>query len=276
MVGPFYTKKPSRFNGAKLRRRPNFYYAMKTENISNDIRQLAGDKLKHFTVTQGCCIRGGLAYIVFEQKPNKAKKRPHRCKIVVYDILTKKIKKVSQSLNLGHGNDIAKSGGVLFVTRSGKSKKINRVDAGSLKKLKSVTVRIPKKYKGKATGFNGIAPVGSGWALRGMGGNYVFFLDKSFTAKSARKFDQPFPKKNRPDSQGMDSDGSKIFRAYSLLQSTDKNYICSFRFNGSLISKDRVTMSGELESVCLDNGKMYGTIYKKAGKRKQAYVAEIK
>ena len=100
--------------------------------ISENIRSLAGNALKYFTVTQGACSDDRYIYMVFERKPKGD--RTHRCKVVVYDPTVKKVIMVSGALKLGHGNDMCIRDGVLYITHSEGAKVIHRVDAKTLKK----------------------------------------------------------------------------------------------------------------------------------------------
>ena len=234
-----------------------------------NIRKHVGEKLKHYTVTQGACSDGTNIYMVFERK------EPHRCKIVKLNFKTMGVVKVSGALKIGHGNDITYKDGVLYITHSKGSKVIHRVNAETLKKGKDIKVKIPKKLKSKGIKyFNGIACYGSGFILRVMGGAGMLIVNKNF--KGTRYFKT---KENYNTSQGMDQKGGVIYRAYSKGQSSDKNYLATFDKKGNLLKRRRVDVTGEMESVFLINGAPYGTVYRKKnvdGKMKyKAYIFKI-
>jgi hypothetical protein len=232
----------------------------------SDIRAEAWDRLKHYNVTQGACSDGTHIYMAFEQKPKKGRK--HRIKIVVLDPEKKKVLKVSNPLNLGHANDMCIWDGELLVTHSGTKKVVHRVNPSSLKKLKDITIKVPKKHKAHVSGFNGICPCGDRIALRGLGGNRVLYLDGAFNVTDVVKFEKPW---DGLDSQGMDSHGGKIYRSYSKMQTSSKNRLAIFKQDGDLISKSKVEVTGELESVFFHGGRLYGTVFrkKKEGKKKR-------
>ena len=241
-----------------------------------NIREEAGDKLKHFSVTQGACSDGCYIYMAFEQKPKDG--RPHRIKIAKINPATMKVEKVSGALNLGHANDMCIFSGELLITHSGTKKIIHRVSLSSFKKLKDIPIDVPKKYRKHITGFNGIAKNSDNeLILRCMGGNYVAYLDDKFKIRKVTKFTKPFEKR---DSQGMDYSKGVLYRSYSRLQSASKNYICKFKPDGKLISKMQVKSKGELESVFIHQGKIYGTMHRKKTKdgktRCMSYIFEGK
>ena len=222
-----------------------------------DIRAHVGKTLKGFTVVQGSCTDGQNVYLIFERK--KSKSASHRCKIVKMDIDSLKVVKVSQSLKLGHGNDMCHRDGILYVTHSEGSMVVHRVDAGSLKQKKGVKVTLPKKLKGKKiAAFNGIAPYGSGFILRVMGGSGMLIVNRNF--RGTRFFRT---KTSYTTSQGMDHKGGKIYRTYSKLQSKDKNFLVTYDKKGLQISRERIPVVGELEGVFLVSGKPWFVVYRK-------------
>lgn len=238
--------------------------------ISKDIRKLAGTKLKHYTVTQGATCDSGRVFMVFEQKANKKKKRPHRCKIAVYDMESGTVLKVSGALKVGHGNDITFRDGILYITHSEGTKVIHRVRASDLKQLKGAKVKVPKKFKTKGIGaFNGISVYGSGYLLRVMGGSGMVVANQSF--KVTRFFRC---KPNYKTSQGMTVEGKTILRTFSQLQS-GKNYLVEYSIKGEQKNRSKVKIGGEMEAVFIHNGKRYVTTYKKNNGKCEAYIAEV-
>ena len=238
-----------------------------------DIRDLAGDSLKHFTVTQGACSDGAYIYMAFEQKAKEG--RPHRIKIVKFCPATKKIIKVSSAMNLGHANDMTYHDGKLYITHSKGLMAIHTVFAKSLKKGRDIDIELEKKYKKKCHGFNGISKTEDGFIVRLMGGHYLAKTDNNLVVKDYIHCTNAFPK-SKKDTQGTTYDNRTIVRAFSRLQSKSSNYICKFSSKGKLKSKALLKMTGELESVFMIDGKMYGTSYRKKSKDgKKKYMAYV-
>ena len=238
--------------------------------ISKDIRKLAGTKLKHYTVTQGATCDSGRVFMVFEQKANKKKNRPHRCKIVVYDMESGTVLKVSDPIKAGHGNDVTIRDGILYITHSEGSKVVHRVRASDLKQLKGIKVKVPKKFKTKGIkAFNGISVYGSGYLLRVMGGSGMVVVNQSF--KVTRFFRC---KPNYKTSQGMTVEGKTIVRAFSQLQS-GKNYLVEYSIKGEQKNRLKVKLDGEMEAVFIHNGKRYVTTYLKDKGKCKAFIAEV-
>ncbi len=223
-----------------------------------DIRKLAGKALSGHVVTQGACSDGTYVYMAFERKKDKT------IKIVKLSLGNRsiKIKSVSKALKIGHANDMTHRDGILYVTHSGDSNKIHRVRASDLKKLKDVTA--------PAHGMNGIARLGDGYVIR-VSGKPAIVVDAKF--KLIRSFRWS---KNYRVSQGMDSDGRIITRAFSVLQSKDKNVIGVYSTKGKLLRTRKVKVTGEMEGVFYHKGKLYGTLYRKKKKNgKMKYYAFI-
>lgn len=235
--------------------------------ISKSIRKLAGDRLKHYTVTQGSCAGSKYIYMVFEQKPKNG--RPHRCKVVKYDPGEKRIVKVSGALKVGHGNDICIRGHTLYITHSAGSKVIHRVDSRSLKQRKGIKVTIPKNLKKGIEAFNGIAVYGSGYLLRVMGGNKIAVLNKNWKIVKVIRTET-----NWKTSQGMTMDGKRLLRAYSHAQS-GRNYLVWYSLKGEQKRRSKVKLGGEMEAVFVLDGQIYVTTYIKDGKKREAYIAKV-
>lgn len=208
--------------------------------------------------------------MVFEQKANKAKKRPHRCKIAVYDMEKGTVLKVSGALKLGHGNDITIRDGILYITHSEGSKTVHRVRASDLKQIKGIKVKIPKKFKSKKIEeFNGISVYGSGFLLRVMGGSGMAVTNKDL--KVTRFFRC---KPNYKTSQGIAIEGKTILRAFSQLQS-GKNYLVEYSIKGALKNRLKTKIKGEMEAVFIHNGKRYVTTFVKDNGKCRAFIAEL-
>lgn len=243
-----------------------------------DIRALAGDKLKHYNVTQGACSDGDLIYIAYEQKAKHG--REHRIKIVIFDPTHRKIVKISKPLALGHANDMCCYGNYIYVTHSGTKKIVHKINKTTLGKCKDVAIKLPEGLRKKVTGFNGIATYEDGFMLRCMNCQYFAYFDKNFKYLSNAKFSKPFKDKQKEDAQGITYSKGTVYRAYSRLQSASKNYICKFKRNGKLVSKAKLETKGELENLFFIGGSLYGMIYrkKKKGGKKQymSYIFKAK
>lgn len=223
-----------------------------------DIRKLAGKSLAGYAVTQGACSDGTYIYMAFERKKNHTIKI---VKLVIGDHRIK-IKAVSKALKIGHANDMTHRDGVLYVTHSGDSNKIHRVRASDLKKMKDVTA--------PAHGMNGIACLGDCYVIRAIG-KPAIVVDKNFKLVRSFKWSKTYKV-----SQGMDSDGKTITRAFSVLQSKDKNRIGVYSTKGKLQSTKKVNVTGEMEGIFYHKGKRYGTLYRKKKKNgKMKYYAFI-
>ena len=234
--------------------------------ISKNIRKLAGDRLKHYTVTQGSCAGSKYIYMIFEQKAKKG--RPHRCKVVKYDPAEKRIVKVSGALKVGHGNDICIRDHTLYITHSAGSKTIHRVDSRTLKQRKGVKVRVPKRFKG-IKAFNGIASYGSGLLLRVMGGNKVAVVNSKFKIVNVFRTET-----NWTTSQGMTIQDRLLLRAYSHAQS-GRNYLVWYSLKGEQKRRSKVKLGGEMEAVFVLDGQIYVTTYIKDRKKREAYIAKV-
>lgn len=220
---------------------------MKVTYVSKNVRN---DKLKHFTVAQGSCTDGEYIYIAFERKASN--RFSHAVKIAKLSVHPLEIKSVSKPLKIGHANDMCIRDGILYITHSGKKKVIHRVDAKTLKKLKDI------KVKAKAEGFNGIACYGSGYILRGMGGQTMYVTNKDF--KVTRTFKR---QKSYSDSQGITMQGKQLVCTYSKLQSSDKNIVAWFDLHGKLLKKKKLEITGELESVFVIDKELWFVVYRK-------------
>ena len=231
-------------------------------------------KLDGFQVTQGATSDGKNIYMVFERRHHNGCAR--RCRIVKLDAVTLDLKQVSDVLRIGHGNDMTYRDGILYVTHSFGNRRIHRVDAKTLEQLEGVEVTIPQKLRRKRIGcFNGIACFGKGYILRVMGGSGMLVVDENFEGiryyRTSRKY---------RTSQGMDQKDRKIYRAYSDLQSSDRNFLVTFDDDGDVISRERLDLTGEMESVFFCGEQLCGTVYRrtadKAGRQRfAAYVYRI-
>lgn len=221
-----------------------------------NIRGLSG-KLRDFRVTQGCCSDGKNIYMIFERQ--KLGRWTHRCRILKLDGKTFKLLKVSQELKIGHGNDVTYHNGNLYVTHSAGGKIVHRVNAFTLAYEEMIRVTIPKELgRKRIRAFNGIARYGNGFILRIMYGTGMLITDDDF--KALRHFRT---RRFYKTSQGMDQKGLVTYRAYSKLQSEDRNYLATFDEEGRVISRTRLEVTGELESVFFMGDQLYGTVYRK-------------
>lgn len=212
-----------------------------------NIRASAGDKLKHFTVPQGACSDGKYIYVVFERK------KPHACKIVKIRMSDLKIVKVSKPLHVGHGNDITYHNGCLYITYSKGKSIVSVVNAKSLKKSGTVSPATKSKHY-----YNAICRLVNGFMLRVMGGKNLLKISGGFANPKWYK-----TKNSYTTSQGMDFNGKYLVRAYSKLQSKDKNYIVRYNIKGKQLKRTRLKLTGEFESVFFVNNTLYGVVYRK-------------
>lgn len=234
--------------------------------MSEDIRKKAGKQLAHYAVTQGACSDGEHIWMIFERK------KPHRCKVVKMTADTHDIVKVSGALKLGHGNDCCIRSGILYITHSGGSKTVHRVNAKTLTKAKGGDVEV----KGvKAGGFNGITCFGEGFALKKMGSQGIYIVDKGFRYKRKIKLSKRFSV-----SQGLTFRGGRFYRGSSRLQSK-KNYVSIYSEVGKYIKRKQYAHKCELEGVFFVDDVLYATVYKKYKKKKkgktyyEAYIVKM-
>lgn len=226
-----------------------------------DVKAEAGDKLKHYNVTQGACSDGEHIYMVFERK------KKHQVKIVKLKASDYSVQKVSGALKVGHGNDLCYKDGILYITHSGTSDCIHRVDAKTLKKLKDVKVNKPG-------GYNGITVYKDGFILRKIASSYFYITDANFKVKKKIKQSKTFKV-----SQGICYHDGLIYRGSSIAQSKS-NYISVYKTNGKYVKNYHYKKKCELEGVFFIGDTLYFTIYKKYKKKKkkhyEAYIKKVK
>lgn len=219
-----------------------------------DLRSLSSE-LRDFRVNQGACSDGKNVYVIFERA--KIGKWSHRCKILKLDS-SLRVVKVSDELKIGHGNDVTYCDGNLYVTHSAGGRIVHRVNAITLKHEETIKVRIPKRGRGIIRAFNGIARFGHGFILRVMWGSGMVITDENFRA--TRYFTTP---DYFTTSQGMDQKGMITYRAFSKLQSSDKNFLVTYNDDGEMLERIKLDITGELESVFFVGDELYGTVYRK-------------
>lgn len=239
-----------------------------------DIRRLAGRSLRYFAWPQGACSDGKYIYMIFERK--RFQGRTHRCKIVKLDLKTLKVIKVSDELKIGHGNDITYCNGNLYVTHSAGGRVVHRIDPFTLKYKETIRVVIPKELgRKKIREFNGIACYGSGFILRIMWGSGMLITDENFHALRHFRTRRFFK-----TSQGMDQKSLTTYRAFSKLQSSDRNYLVTFDEDGRMLERIKLEVTGELENVFFAGDQLYGTVYRRSqdsagSNRRSAYVFKV-
>jgi hypothetical protein len=164
----------------------------------------------------------------------------------------------SKPLKIGHANDCAVRGSIIYVTHSGEKNVIHRVSTGKLQKLSDVMVT------GCKGGFNGISCMGKGFILKKMGSRKCYVTDDLFRYKSTIVLS-----KTRKIGQGMTWHKGRLYRGSSIGQSK-KNYVCVYNSKGKLLKTYHYDHKGELEDVFIVDDKIKVTIYtkpKKHGKR---------
>lgn len=226
-----------------------------------ELRKHIGAKLKHHRVLEGACYKDGAYTLIFGNMKRKTS-------IIVR--LDKKLNVlgISEPMKVGHGNDCCQRGDTIYIVASGKTNKIYRVDANTLKKKKSV------KVKGCKGGFNGIANFGGGFIVRKMHTRKFYILDADL--KKVKTITIP---KRFTHEQGITWHDGKLYCAASRWQSK-KNRIGVYNSKGEMIEKYRYPKKCELENVMIVGGKIVFGIYKKYRKKGkkhfEAYLKEIK
>ena len=209
-----------------------------------------GKDLDKFKVNQGICCDGEYIYSVFERK------KPHGCKIRKFTFENETIK-VSDVLDIGHGNDITCKGANLYITHSAGGAVVHTVNKNTLKKGKDIKVSIPKKVNKKPS-FNGIAAIPNGFALKLMGGQIIIIVDNKF--KYVRHF--KLKKKILVSPQGMEYHDKKLYRVYSDFQASN-NKVAVFDMKGNLLKTYKIKVKGEAEGIFFYQKKFYMSIYRK-------------
>lgn len=226
-----------------------------------ELRKHIGKKLKHHRVLEGGCYYNGVYTLIFGNMKKKTS-------IIVRLNEKMKVINVSESIKVGHGNDCCQRGNIIYIVASGKTNKIFRVNASTLKKMKSI------KVKGCKGGFNGIACFGTGYIVRKMHTKKFYILDKNF--KKLKTITIP---KRLTHEQGIDWYNGRLYCAASHWQST-KNRIGVYNSRGKLIKKYYYKKRCEIENVFIVNNKInFGVYkkYKKNGKKHfEAYIIKLK
>ena len=224
-----------------------------------ELREHVGKKLEHHRVLEGGCYHKGCYFMIFGNMKHKTSR------IVKFKAgKEKKVLKVSDVLRIGHGNDCCVRDGILYITHSGKSNAIHRVDADSLKKLPDVTVT------GCRGGFNGICCMGKGYLVKKMSSRKVYVLDNNFRCRSTITLSNTMKV-----GQGMTWHDGKLYRASSVGQSR-KNYVCVYDSKGRPLKKLHYDHTCEIEDVMIVDGRIKVSIYRKRGKKRKKYEAFIR
>ena len=230
-------------------------------------KNLRKKKFKHFTVCQGACSDGNYIYAAFERKPKKGRK--HAIKIGKFDT-TGGLVKASKALQIGHANDMTIKDGVLYVTHSGTSQKIHRIDPDKLTKLSDVKINIPSNMK-KCNGYNGITTYKDGFLIRGFGDKF-YITDSDLHAKKIihlKSID------NR-SSQGMTCNDENIYRGFSGVpgkaQVKHRNEYCVYDMNGKLVKRVDLSLTGEMESIFFVGTVLYSTVHRSYKKKGKSYI----
>ena len=224
-----------------------------------ELREHVGKKLENHRVLEGGCYHKGCYFMIFGNMKYKTSV------IVKFKAgREKRVLKVSDVLRIGHGNDCCVRDGVLYITHSGKSNAIHRVDVDSLKKLPDVTVT------GCRGGVNGICCMGEGYLVKKMSSSKVFVLDSRFRYLSTITLSAVMKV-----GQGMTWYKGKLYRASSQGQSK-KNYVCVYDSKGKLLKKLHYNHICEIEDVMIVNGVIKVSIYRKRGKQRKKHEAFIR
>lgn len=213
-----------------------------------ELRKHIGKKIKHHRVLEGGCYYNGVYTLIFGNM---------RKKTSVLVRLDKKMNVlgISEPMKVGHGNDCCQRGNTIYIVASGKTNKIFRVDANTLKKKSSVTV------KGCKGGFNGIACVGVGFIVRKMHTRKFYLLDAHM--KKVKTITIP---KRFTHEQGITWHNGKIYCAASRWQST-KNRIGIYDSQGKPRRRYHYKKKCEIENVMIVDGHIVFGVYKKYRKK---------
>lgn len=227
-----------------------------------ELRKHVGKSLDDFRVIEGGCYHAGYYYMIFGNMRRKLSK------IVKFKSgKQKKIVKISKTMSIGHANDCCVKGGILYVTHSGKSNAVHRIDATSLVKMSDVVV------SGCEGGFNAICTHKDGFLIKKMHSKKIFVLDAEFKKKDTIKLS-----KTRKVGQGMTCHKDRIYRASSVGRSR-KNYVSVYSIKGKLLKTHHYDKVCEIEDVMIVGGKIKVSLYKKykKGKKKhfEAYIKTI-
>ena len=217
------------------------------------INKATKDALKHHRVIEGCCWHDGIYYLCFDNISDET-----TVIAKVKEGAEKKVLGVSKVLKVGHANDCCVKDGILYITHSGDSRAIHRVDIKTLKKLSDVKASEPG-------GYNGITVYKDGFILRK--GSYFYITDKNFKVKKKIKQSKTFK-----ISQGIcyNPKDNRIYRGSSISQSKS-NYVSIYKMDGTYVKNIHYNKTCELEGVMIkDNGSLvisYYRTYKKKGKK---------
>ena len=72
----------------------------------------------------------------------------------------------------------------------------------------------------------------------------------------------------------METSKLTVIRAYSKLQS-GKNYLVTYNLKGKELSRKKIPIKGEMESVFRIGNQLYVTTYVRSGKKREAYIGKI-
>ena len=223
-----------------------------------ELRKHIGEKLKHHRVFEGACYSKGVYTLIFGNMRKKTS-------VLVRLNKQMEVLGISEPMKIGHGNDCCQRGDTIYIVASGKTNKIFRVDAQTLKKKKSV------KVKGCKGGFNGIACFGVGFIVRKMHTRKFYILDADM--KKVRTIIIP---KRLTHEQGIEWHNGKLYCAASRWQST-KNRIGVYDGKGRPIKRYHYKKKCELENVMIVDGRIVFGIYKKyRNKGKKHFEAYLK
>ena len=245
-----------------------------------DIRKQAGKKLKGYTVLQGACSDGRYIYMAFEKRNGDPDGKDRaRIKIAKVRIKGWKLVKVSKSgLKLGHANDMTYNMHKKYLVVTGAKVNdpyVSLVDPGTLMKIGTKRVRLGKKYK-YAKAFNAIDYDNKSrtYFVRGRETDGMsFIVDQDFRFISASNIKSIWPNRHV---QSSASRGEFFIVPQSMNQSKNKNTITFFSKTGGAVRSIRIPVTGELQSLFYVGNRMYGAVYRKAGKSRKAFLIRIR
>ena len=248
-------------------------YVKDDSGTAIDFVKAAGQKNRGYAVFQGSCAHGGYSYHVLYHKKN------NKCRLIKVDTASAEVVKVSKPYKIYHGNDIAydtKHDRLVVVHGDGDTMRLSVFDPGTLKRKSVIKLKMPKKLKGAAANYRSKFKGITGIAYDEKRDEFIASVKSTFhyivlSAKFKPKRMIRVKTKGDWVKQGMLIVDDKIIRAMNLVTKKTgiKNYLFIYNRKGKFLKRIRVKNNGELESIYLVNGKLYGDVYFEKGKGKK-------
>ena len=235
-----------------------------------ELREAAGQEVFGYDTVQGSCYYGGFVYYILENR------YAGRCKIVKLQLATRKVVKVSEPLNLHHGNGMTFNyckNEIVVAHSTGSPKTVSVINPFTLKIKYNKKIIVPKNFglsKGapKYTGFGAIAYNGAhnGYVilLRGSRNHNLVILDANFRPVKYMKLKV----KINQTVQAIDSYGEYILAAQSSSSGRPWNNLLVYDWNGNYQFQVYLSREPELESIFHDGNQFYASYYSAFYERK--------